>query len=231
HRAERGPWATHATGALRGAAEGPVAPGCDARAEREGFPQENLVAQRWEGTTMTRTRPMTLVAAATLLIGVTTAMADYHTNPELKPSSRCGTALQKSPLPNPGNIESLENYTTDCQPLYWDLPATVQLHVPVRAAYDPVTGFLHGPVDRQPPRVERRLRVLQPLRQPPRHLLEPGRRLPGDGPAPGTKPLQQPRGPRYGLEHQRVRDEREPAAARQLSGGSRSLSRQRPALP
>src|SRR5439155_76066 len=83
-----------------------------------------------------RTGPMTLGATATLLIGVTTATADYHTHPELKPSSRCGTALQKNPLPNPGNIESLENYTTDCQPLYWDLPATVQLHAPVRAAYD-----------------------------------------------------------------------------------------------
>src|SRR5438128_374510 len=35
----------------------------------------------------------------------------------------------------------------------------------------------------QPPRVERRLRVLQPLRQPSRHLLDPGRRLPGDGAA------------------------------------------------
>src|SRR5207247_7563347 len=150
-RAERGPWATHATGALRGAAEGSVAPGCDARAEREGFPQENLVAQRWEGTTMTRTRPMTPGAAATLLIGLTTATADYHTNPELKPSSRCGTALQKNPLPDPGNIESLENYTTDCQPLYWDRPATVLLHVPVRAEYDRITGFLHGRIDRPPP--------------------------------------------------------------------------------
>src|SRR5207249_7403774 len=103
------------------------------------------------GTTMMRTRPMTLGATATLLIGVTTATADYHTHPELKPSSRCGTALQKNPLPNPGNIESLENYTTDCQPLYWDLTATVELHAPVRAAYDPITGFLHGPTDRPPP--------------------------------------------------------------------------------
>src|SRR5438128_5584195 len=101
---------------------------------------------------MTRTTTMKLgAAAATPLMGVTTATADYHTNPELKPSSRCGTALQKNPLPNPGNIDSLENYTTDCQPLYWDLPATMQLHVPVRAAYDPITGFLHGPVDRPPP--------------------------------------------------------------------------------
>src|SRR2546426_8982373 len=100
---------------------------------------------------MTRTTTMKLGAAATLLIGVTTSTADYHTNPELKPSSRCGTALQKNPPPNPGNIESLETYPTDCQPLYWDLPATVQLHVPVRAAYDPITGFLHGPVDRPPP--------------------------------------------------------------------------------
>src|SRR5438876_11024418 len=100
-----------------------------------------------EGTIMTLTTTMKLGAAATLLVGVTTATADYHTHPELKPSSRCGTALQKNPLPNPGNIESLENYTTDCQPLYWDLPATVQLHVPVRAAYDPITGFLHGPTE------------------------------------------------------------------------------------
>src|SRR2546425_531112 len=99
---------------------------------------------------MTLTTRMTLGAAATLLIGVTTATADYHNHPELKPSSRCGTALQKNPLPNPGNIDSLENYTTDCQPLYWDLPATVQLHVPVRAAYDPITGFPHGATDRPP---------------------------------------------------------------------------------
>src|SRR2546426_8370484 len=100
---------------------------------------------------MTRTTTMKLgAAAATLLMGVTTATADYHTNPELKPSSRCGTALQKNPLPDPGNIESLENYTTDCQPLYWDLPATVQLHVPVRAEYDRITGFLHGRIDRPP---------------------------------------------------------------------------------
>src|SRR2546427_10413397 len=97
-------------------------------------------------TTMRR-----LGAAATLRMGVTTATADYHTHPELKPSSRCGTALQKNPLPDPGNIESLENYTTDCQPLYWDLPATVQLHVPVRAEYDRITGFLHGRIDRPPP--------------------------------------------------------------------------------
>src|SRR6266478_6459456 len=71
---------------------------------------------------MTRTTTMKLgAAAATLLMGVTTATADYHTNPELKPSSRCGTALQKNPLPNPGNIDSLENCTTDCQPpLYTD---------------------------------------------------------------------------------------------------------------
>ena len=87
---------------------------------------------------MTLTTKLALGAAATLLIGVTTATADYHTHPELKPSSRCGAALQKNPLPDPGNIESLENYTTDCQPLYWDLPATVQLHVPVRAEYDRV---------------------------------------------------------------------------------------------
>src|SRR2546428_7641038 len=100
---------------------------------------------------MTLTTTMRLGAAASLLIGVTTVRADYHTNPELKPSSRCGTALQKNPLPNPGNIDSLENYTTDCQPLYWDLPATVQLHVPVRAAYDAITGFLHGRTDRPPP--------------------------------------------------------------------------------
>src|SRR5437660_1533436 len=100
---------------------------------------------------MTLTTTMRLGAAATLLIGVTTSTADYHTNPELKPRRRYGTALQKNPLPNPGNIESLENYTTDCQPLYWDLPATVQLHVPVRAAYDSITGFLHGPTDRPPP--------------------------------------------------------------------------------
>src|SRR2546422_11167772 len=99
---------------------------------------------------MTLTTRMTLGAAATLLIGVTAAMADYHTNPELKPSSRCGTVLQKNPLPNPGNIESLENSPTDCQPLYWDLPATVQLHVPVRAAYDSIPGFLHGATDRPP---------------------------------------------------------------------------------
>src|SRR3989442_7346134 len=100
---------------------------------------------------MTLTARRTLGGAATLLIGVPTATADYHNHPELKPSSRCGTALQKNPLPNPGNIESLENYTTDCQPLYWDLPATVQLHVPVRAEYDAITGFLHGRIDRPPP--------------------------------------------------------------------------------
>ena len=101
---------------------------------------------------MTLTTTMKVGAAvAALLIGVTTVRADYHTHPELKPSNRCGTALQKNPLPNPGNIESLENYTTDCQPLYWDLPATVQLHVPVRAAYDSITGFLHGLTDRPPP--------------------------------------------------------------------------------
>src|SRR2546428_214489 len=100
---------------------------------------------------MTLTTTMRLGAAASLLIGVTTVRADYHTNPELKPSSRCGMALQKNPLPNPGNIDSLETYTTDCQPLYWDLPATVQLHVPVRAAYDSITGFLHGLTDRPPP--------------------------------------------------------------------------------
>src|SRR5205814_10091868 len=87
-----------------------------------------------EGTTMTLTTKLALGAAAALLIGVTTATADYHTHPELKPSSRSGQALQKNPLPDPGHIEARENYSSDCQPPYWDLPATEQHHVLVLAA-------------------------------------------------------------------------------------------------
>ncbi|MGH7823338.1 MAG: hypothetical protein ACREQ9_26560, partial [Candidatus Binatia bacterium] len=89
-----------------------------------------------------------LAVAAALLLGTTAARADYHSEPGLKPSSRCGEALR---VRGTAGSDNVGDYGPGCQSLIWDLPATTELEQPVRVETDPNTGFKHGLTDRPPP--------------------------------------------------------------------------------
>jgi len=98
---------------------------------------------------MKRTAAIGAGAALAILFAGSIARADYDNHAELKPSLRCGAALLK---PGKTLSDNVGDYTQDCQPLVWDLPATTHVGPPeTLSEYDASTGFLHGKTDRPPP--------------------------------------------------------------------------------